>query len=195
VKRNSRIILVVFLIGLSLLIVTVMRTNSAPVHVSFGNEEEGATSGWIMYPDFLMFPRDFRVDIRANNTVDVYILDEVAVKQWNASKGLDAAWTYEDVRQGVFSEYAANRGGYAVLVYLPADNVTAIKVTLTFSGFEKDLFAASLAIIAVSVIALSVSSLITRRTKSAQKKLLSCIKREGKLVSFFLTSDHKGRNE
>jgi hypothetical protein len=171
VKKSLRIFVVVFLIGVSLLIVTLMRTNSAPGILSFGNEEEGATSGWVMYPDFLMFPRDFRVDIRANNTVNVYILDEAAAKQWNATKTLDAAWTYEDVRQDVFSEHADNRGGYAVLVYLPTDSVTAIKVTLTFSGFEKDLFAASLAITAVSIIAFSVLSLITRRTKSAQKKL------------------------
>ncbi len=169
--KRKRIILIFFLIGISLLIVTAMRTNSAPGVVSFGNEEEGATSGWVMYPDFLMFPRDFRVDIKANNTVDVYILDEVAVKQWNATKTLDATWTYKEVTQGVFSEHADNRGGYVVLVYLPADSVTAIKVTLTFSGFEKDLFAVSLAIIVVSIIALSVLSLITRRTKSAQKKI------------------------
>lgn len=164
-KRNSRIFVVVFLIGLSLLIVTLMRTNSAPTVLSFGNEEEGATSGWVMYPDFLMFPRDFRVDIRANNTINVFILDEEAAKQWNASKTLDAAWTYENVTQGVFSEHSDSRGGYAILAYLSTDSATAFKVTLTFSGFENDLLAASLVIIAVSIIALGVPSLISRKKR------------------------------
>lgn len=171
-KRNTRIFFVVFLIGLSLLIVTVIRTNSAPAVLSFGNEEEGATSGWVMYPDFLMFPRDFRVDIRANNTVNVYILDEDAAKQWNADRTLDATWSYEEIEQGVFNEQANSRGGYAVLVYLPADSATAIKVTLTFSGFEKDLLAASLAIIAVGIIAIGVSSLISRK-KRLETKLVA----------------------
>ena len=171
-KRNSRIFFVIFLIGLSLLITMVMRENSAPAVMSFGNEEEGATSGWVMYPDFLMFPRDFRVDIRANNTVDVYILDEAAAKQWNATKTLDAAWTYKDVTQGVFSEHANNRGGYAILAYLPTDSATAIKVTLTFSGFEKDLLVISLAVIAAGIVALNVSLLMNRRkVKNAQTKV------------------------
>jgi|AGTN01.1.fsa_nt_gi hypothetical protein len=170
-RRRSRFFLIVLLIGLSLVIVTVMRTNSAPRTMSFGNEEAGATAGWTMYSDFLMFPRDFTVDIRANNTVNVYILDEAEAEQWNATKTLDATWTYKDVTQGVFSEHANNRGGYAILAYLPPDSDTAIKVTLTFSGFEKDLLTASLAITAVGIIALGVSSLISRRTKSTQKPI------------------------
>lgn len=164
-KKSLRIFVVVFLIGVSLLIVTLVRTNSAPGILSFGNEEEGATSGWVMYPDFLMFPRDFRVDIRANNTVDVYILDEDAAKQWNATRTLDAAWSYKEVEQDVFNEHADSRGGYAVLVYMPTDSATAIKVALTFSGFEKDLLAVSLGIIAVDVAALAISLLISRRRK------------------------------
>lgn len=169
-KRSSRIFLAVFLIGLSLLIVTLMRTNSIPHVLNFGNEEEGATSGWAMYPDFLMFPRDFRIDIRANNTVDVYILDEAAAKQWNASKTLDAAWTYENLTQGVFSEHANNRGGYAILAYLPTDNATAIKVTLTFSGFEKDLLALSLTIVLADIIALGASLLVNRQNSNKKPK-------------------------
>jgi hypothetical protein len=194
VKRNSRIFFVIFLIGLSLLITMVMRENSAPAVMSFGNEEEGATSGWVMYPDFLMFPRDFRVDIRANNTVNVFILNEEAAKQWNATKTLDATWTYKNVTQGVFSEHAHSRGGYAILAYLPTDSATAIKVTLTFSGFEKDLLAASLVIIAVSILALGVLSLISRK-KRPETIWLPNKERNRKLVSFFLSPDYECHKE
>jgi hypothetical protein len=137
--------------------------------MSFGNEEGGATAGWVMYPDFLMFPRDFRVDIRANNTVDVYILDEVAARQWNASGTLDAAWTYKDIKQGVFNEHAYSRGAYAILAYLPANATTAIKITLTFFSVEKDLLVASLAIIATDSIAMGISLLIGQKNKNIQK--------------------------
>lgn len=171
-KRSSRFFVAIFLLGLSLLIVTVMRTNSAPHTMSFGNEEGGATAGWVMYPDFLMFPRDFRVDIRANNTVDVYILDEAAARQWNTDRILKAAWTYEDIKQGVFNEHADSRGAYAILAYLPANATTAIKVTLTFSGFEKDLLVVSLAILAADTVALIVSLPINRRkTPTLNQKL------------------------
>jgi hypothetical protein len=170
VKRSLRIFVVIFLIGVSMIIVTLIRTNSAPGVLSFGNEEEGATSGWVMYPDFLMFPRDFRVDIRANNTVNVYILDEVAAKQWNATKTLDASWTYKDITQGAFSEHADSRGGYALLVYLPIDNATAIKVTLTFSGFERDLLVASIMIIGLDILALEGSLIIDQRNKRGKNK-------------------------
>jgi hypothetical protein len=156
VKRSTRLIIVIFLIGLSLLIATLMRTNSTPTVLSFGNEEEGATSGWVMYPDFLMFPRDYRVDIRANNTVDVYVLDQAAAEQWNASGTLNAMRSYKAIEQGVFNEHVDIRGGYAILVYMPTDSVTAIKVTLTFSGIEKDLVAFSLIIMAAGLVVLNI---------------------------------------
>jgi hypothetical protein len=134
--------------------------------MNFGNEEEGATSGWVLYSGFLMFDRDFSVNIRANNTVSVYILDETAVKQWNTTKIVNATWAYEDIAGGVFSEQADGRGGYAVMVYLPEDSVTAIKVVLTFSGFEKDLLIASLTIISVSILSLAILSTINLRNNN-----------------------------
>lgn len=164
-KRGLRLCLIVFLIGLSLLVVTVMRTNSIPRVMNFGNEEEGATSGWIMYSDFLMFPRDFSVTIRANNTVSAYILDEGAVKQWNNSKTLDATWSYENVVQGVFNEQTNHRGGYALLVHLPENSTTAVKVTLSFSGFEKDLLILSIAIIGTGMLSTAALRLTTLKNK------------------------------
>jgi hypothetical protein len=133
--------------------------------MNFGNEEEGATSGWVLYSDFLMFDRDFSVNIRANNTVSVYILDEAAVRQWNTSKIVNAVWAYEDVMAGVFSEHSNGRGGYAVLVYLPDDSVTVIKVAFIFSGFEKDLLLVSLSIISVSILSLIALLLSRLRNK------------------------------
>jgi hypothetical protein len=164
-KRSSRFLITVFLIGLSLLLVTVIRMNSAPHTMNFGNENEGATAGWTMYSDFLMFPRDFTVDIRANNTVNVYILDEADAKQWNTTHTLDATWSYDGITQGQFSEHDDSRGAYAILTDLPPDRATTIKVTLTFSGFEKDLLTLSLAIIAADIMAFGALLLINRRKR------------------------------
>lgn len=164
-KKSFRVSIAILLIGISLLMVTAIRTNSIPRRMSFG-DEEGDSSGWIMYSDFLLFPRDFRVDIRANNTVNVYILDEAAARQWNTDRSLKATWTYEDIQQGVFNEHADSRGAYAILTYLPA-NATAIKITLTFSGLEKDLLLISLVIMAVGMITMAISLLI--KWKSSKK--------------------------
>jgi len=153
-RQCLRLCLIVLLIGLSLLAVTVVRTNSVPSLLNFGNEEEGETCGWVLYSEFLMFDRDFSVSIRANSTVSVYILDDVAVKQWNATKSVNAVWVYENVVNGVFSEQSNGRGGFAVLVYLPEASVTAIKVAFTFSGFEKDLLITSLTVISVGILSL-----------------------------------------
>jgi hypothetical protein len=154
-KKSLRLCVVIFLIGLSLLFVVVVRINSVP-RLSFGNEDGGDTSGWVMYPEFLMFYRDFRVDIRVNDTVSVYILDEVAVKQWKDSKIVDAVWAYENVVGGVFSEQANGRGSYAILVHLPDESITAIKVALTFSGFEKDLLIFSSIVFCVGILSSTV---------------------------------------
>jgi hypothetical protein len=164
-KKSLRLGLVVFLVGLSLLVVTVVRANSVPRIMNFGNEVEGATNGWVLYPDFLMFDREFSVSIRANNAVNVYILDDVAVKQWRSDKSVNAVWAYEDVVEGVFSEQPTGRGGYAGLVYLPEDSDTNIKVALTFSGFEKDLLRFSLAIVGVGILSLAASLLINLRKR------------------------------
>lgn len=174
-NRGLRLCLVVLLVGLSLLAVTVVRVNSVPRLMNFGNEEEGATCGWVLYSDFLMFNRDFSVNIRANNTVSVYILDEAAIKQWNTAKIVNAAWAYEDVVGDVFSEQANGRGGYAVLVYLPEDSVTAIKVVLTFSGFEKDLLIASLTIVSVSILSFVTLVIINQRNRSLINTNSKCV--------------------
>ena len=165
VKRSLRLGLVVFLVGLSLLAVTLVRVNSVPKTMNFGNEVKGDTSGWVLYPDFLMFDRDFSVNIRANNTVSVYILDETSVKQWNIDKSVNAVWSYEDITEGVFNEQPNGRGGYAVLVHLPEDNATAIKVTLTFSNFEQDLLMLSLAIVGVGILSLVLLFIINLRKR------------------------------
>jgi len=176
-NRGLRLCLVVLLVGLSLLAVTVIRTNSVPRLMNFSNEEEGATCGCVLFSEFLMFDRDFSVSIRANDTVSVYILDDAAVRQWNTAKIVNAVWAYEDIAGGVFSEQAIGRGGYAVLVYLPEDSVTAIKVVLTFSGFEKDLLTVSLTIISVSILFLSIIVIINLRNKK-QTTLMASKKRE-----------------
>jgi len=165
-KRGLRLCLFVLMIGLSFLVVAAVRINSVPRFMSFGNEDEGATSGWVLYPDFLMFDRDFSVTIRANNTVSVYILDATTIRQWNVNKTVDAVWAYENVVDGVFSEHPEGRGGYAVLVYLPEDSVTSVKVILTFSGFEKDLLTFSVGIVAVGALSLVVLLSTNLRNKS-----------------------------
>src|SRR5215469_3714263 len=111
-NRGLRLCLIVFLIGFSLLIVTVVRTNSVPRIMNFSNEDMSDNSGWVLFSDFLIVPREFRIDIRANDTVSVYILDETAIKQWRTDKTTVATWIYEDVAQAVFNEQANSRGGY-----------------------------------------------------------------------------------
>lgn len=166
-RGNLRLSTLILLIGLSLILVTAIRTNSVPHTMSFDNEA-AATTGWVMYPDFLLFSRDFSVDIRTNNSVDVYILNESAAKQWSNSGVLEAAWAFENIEQGVFSERSTNRGAYAILVHLPEDNATVVKVTLTFSGFEQDLLAVSVFVIIAGVETLAASLFLNRNgTKKA----------------------------
>ncbi len=163
-KKSLRLGLIVFLVGLSLLVATAVRSNSMPKNLNFGNDIEGATSGWVLYPDFLMFDRDFSVNIRANNTVSAYILDDAAVKQWNIDKSINTGWSYENITEGAYSEQPTGRGSYAVLVHLQEDNATTVKMTLTFSGFEQDLLMLSLAIVSVGILS-SVTLLIINRRK------------------------------
>ncbi|MDR0797246.1 MAG: hypothetical protein LBE70_00785 [Nitrososphaerota archaeon] len=157
--------MVVLLIGLSLLAVTVVRANSVPRLMSFSNEETGATSGWVLYPSFLMFDRDFSVSVRAGNVVNVYILDEAGIEQWHDDQSVDAVLVYENISDGIFSEPHKGRGGYAVLVYLPEDDVTYIKVAFTFSGFEKDMWLCSLTTTIAGILLLSVILLSTKIKK------------------------------
>ncbi len=174
-KKSLRLGLAVFLVGLALLAVTLVRVNSVPKTMNFGNDVKGDTSGWVLYPDFLMFDREFSVNIRANNTVSVYILDDAAVKQWNIDKSVNAVWSYENITEGVSNEQPTGRGDYAVLVHLPENNATTIKITLTFSGFEKDLLMFSLAIVGVGILSLVALLIINLRKR---KKLGTTTKSE-----------------
>jgi len=152
------------MIGLSFLMITLVRSASTYGPASYGGEDNVPSNGWNMHPAVLLAPRELSLDIKANNTVNVYILDEAAAEQWNMDKTLRPTWAFENITQKTCTVQINDREAYSILTYLPT-NATAIKVTATLYGVETDLLWVSVIFTIIGITVITISAVIKRGTK------------------------------
>jgi hypothetical protein len=92
---------------------------------------------------WLCSPRELTVEIQTNSTADVYILDAEGAALWDTDETLKPLFTFEGVKRETFTVLPTTRGVYSIVFNNPSNEPTAIKVTLTFSGVERDFLLAS----------------------------------------------------
>lgn len=167
-KKLTRIGIVVLIIGASLLFVTILR-GSSPTNIGGGGEDAPADK-WTLHPACLFPPKDVIVEVNANATIDVYILDANGIKQWESDGTLEPRWTFEGIKQDKFTLPITERGTYAILTHNIQNLPTAIQVSLTFSGYERDLLWASVAFIVTGIILAIVSLVKSWRPQAAIRR-------------------------
>jgi hypothetical protein len=152
-------------IGLSFLGGTLFRSNTTN---SFGygalfpidahswsvDNETGTINARYFWP-----PRDIRMEIQSNATIDVYILDDEGVNLWQSERTLKPLWAFQNVTQQVLTKEVLSRGEYAILIYNPTESSAGFEINATLYGFEKDLIILSI-IFSLSGLAFIVATLI-----------------------------------
>jgi hypothetical protein len=160
-KKLTRLGVIVLIIGVSLLFVTILR-GSSPANIGSGGED-APPDKWSLHPAFLLPPRDASIEIKANATIDVYVLDANGINAWQSEGTLEPRWVFENTKQEKFTIQIPERGHYAILTHNIQDTPTAIQVSLTLYGYEQDLIWGSAIFVAAGIIILIISLVKSRR--------------------------------
>jgi hypothetical protein len=110
-------------------------------------------------------PRDLRMEIRTNATVDVYLLDEEGIKLWTLDQTLKPFASFKDVQSDVFTVSLPYRGQYGLLVCNPTGSSAAFEVNCLIYGFESDLLWISIICMCAGVVFLVSSLLMLKKMK------------------------------
>ncbi len=97
-----------------------------------------------------------------------YVLDADGINLWKSGGLLEPCWVFEDTKQDQFTVQIVERGSYAILTHNIQESPTAIQVTLTFSGYERDLLWASIIFVVAGVL-IAVLSSVKLRNKGANE--------------------------
>ncbi len=169
-KKLTRLGVAIILVGISLLLVTVLRGGSPDGPFSFTGGELAANA-WSNYLNaWLCSPRDLTVGVQANATIDMYIVKAGGYGLWEVNETLKPLWTFRGIKQETFTIQPGNRDVCSILIHNPSSVAATVKATITFSGLERDLLWSSFAFIIVgfTVIIFSVAVNIFRK-RSVEK--------------------------
>jgi hypothetical protein len=129
--------------GITLFATTIIRGNTAETCV-YSPFLFGLSSNDWSNTSYLCSPRDLRIEVKTESTVDVYIFDEKGLRSWIEKGELEPLWSAEHTHKGLFTSEVYSRGKYTLLVHNPNNSSITIEVIMTFHGLEKDLLWASI---------------------------------------------------
>ena len=157
-KKLTRLGVIVLVVGVSLLLTTIYRSNSQE-GINRMQWMGTPAEGFIYDSRFLLPPRTCQINLNASSEVDVYILDEEGIRLWEEEETLEPIWNSSGAKQHTGTFDVNKRGEYAQLVYNTHNASTTIQETVRFSGIEKDLLVVSVAVTAVGLAVVAVSFL------------------------------------
>jgi hypothetical protein len=160
-KKLTRLGVIVFIAGISLLVATVYRGNSP---VSFGRFHMlgTASDGFVFDTRFLLPPRTCQIQLNATSEVDVYILDEEGITLWEKEGILEPVWNSSGAKEHTGSFEVNRRGEYAQLIFSIYNASVTTQQSVRLSGIENDLLVVSVAV-TVSGLATVAASIILKK--------------------------------
>ena len=173
-KRLAKAGILILVIGLSFLAGTLYRSTSEGDGFSTGTMFGLTSETWgTVANSYFLAPRDYRMEVKANMTIDVYVLGSEGIRLWRAESKLEPVRSFEGVKQQVVTFHLDNRGDYALLVHNPSGEAAGYELSVSGYGIETDLLYTSLIIIVLGAV-VTIASLIPRgspsRKQSSAKK-------------------------
>ncbi len=192
-NRLTKTGILIIVIGLSFLVGTLYRSTKEGGGGSIGSGFDGlAPDDWSprgntgssgAFGAYFQVPRDFRMDVKSNGTLDVYVLNSEGIRLWNTEGTLAPACSFEGVKQQVVTFHLNSRDNYMLLVHNPSKEAVEYLIEYSGYGIETDLLYASLGITALGAV-VTIAGLISRgsrgRKQSAvHKRRCSASRRSG----------------
>lgn len=175
---------ILLVIGVSFLVGTIYRgTNTVgfTCRSLFGIPADGWSVKSTNIITYAFPPRDLRLELRVNGTVDIYLLDKEGIKLWFSDGTLKPVWSAKNVSAQTFSIQLPHRDTYGFLAYNPNNSTTTFEVDGQLYGFERDLLWFSLGAIATgSVITIASTTALKKKNK---KPVIALVKENKDSVS------------
>ena len=159
---------IVFLvIGISFLAGTIYRSTNTPsgttgFELPPSQQSSSSLRSVLTYP---LPPRDLRLELKTNATVDVYLLGNEGVKLWISDGTIVPVWSVKNASSQTFSVQLHSREHYGILAFNPNNSTVTLDVREVLYGYERDLLWFSLATIATGLV-ITVASRIALKDRS-----------------------------
>ena len=182
-NRLTKAGILILVIGLSFLAGTLYRSTSEGGGGSTGSDISGiepnawsirgnVSDGSSAYFSYFLAPRDYRITVKTNATIDVYVLNAEGLRLWSAEGKLEPVRSFEGVRQQVVTFHLDNRDYYGLLVHNPSETAAGYDLSMSSGyGIETDLLYASLGIIVLGAVVTIVG--LIPKGNSGQKRSAS----------------------
>jgi hypothetical protein len=172
-KKINRFGIIVLVIGLSFFVVTILRSSSPCVSFSVGKDAIVLSDDWQLYQDFLFPPQILRIEIDANTTSNVYVLDQKGINLWEENQSLEPIWSLTEITQQVETIQVGSRGTYGILLQNISDEPGTIRVTSSLYGIEADLLFGSIITLILGAVIIILSRgqsfLLPRKSQKSSK--------------------------
>jgi hypothetical protein len=125
------------------------------------------SSGHIVH-SYFWSPRELRLSVNSNSTIDIYIVDSEGIKSWTFDEVLKPVWSATGAFQETFTLQINSRDTYAIIVYNPTNVTTKYDMHATLFGYEKDLLWISIVFTVIGLIISAISLIPLRKPKTKQ---------------------------
>jgi|WetSurMetagenome_2_1015567.scaffolds.fasta_scaffold08169_6 hypothetical protein len=151
-KKLTRLSLVLFVIGISLLAVTLVRGNTSFSFTRLFMQNFGSSEWELGFNAFFAPPRILRMVVNLSSPVDIYVLTGNEVRLWKSSGTIDAIGVFQGVERSTITLQLPDRGEYNVLIHNLSNSSVAGEVKLMLYGLESDLLYTSIGLSIVGII-------------------------------------------
>jgi hypothetical protein len=171
-KNLTKVGIMILVIGVSFFAGTIYRSHST---YGYGTRSLfGLTSNsWSFNATYtssgfkcFFAPREYRIEVKSNATLDVYLLDADGVTLWLSECSLVPVWSVNEVKQDIYIADLTKRCDYTLLVYNPTNSTADYEIQFTVYGFEKDLFLVSIILISTGLLVIFIALLISQKHKN-----------------------------
>ena len=167
-KRLTQLGVILLVMGLSFLAGTFYRSNSTnsfgtgnPIGLSQYTWSGSSETRKISH--YFLAPRDLRMEVKTNATVDLYILDVEGMHLWSSDATLKPIYSFMGIQQEIFKLQISRRGEYGFLIYNPTNASAVYEINVALHGYEKDLLWVSAGFTLVGLVIISISLIVLRR--------------------------------
>jgi hypothetical protein len=171
-RTVTKVGIVVIVIGLSILASTYYRSSSTSSYKVLSTDALAVKpQSWSASPESPSFntlflaPRDLRLELQSNTTIDAYLLDSEGLHRWTSDETFYPLWAANGVSQDVFVFQITLRGEYAFVVYNPTNSTAPYELHITLYGFEQDLLWSAIVLTASGLVLVAVSELQSHVSK------------------------------
>lgn len=169
-NKIARLGVILIVIGLAILPAMTLKVNAPINSFAVGGSTGVAPDSWTIYPDYLWPPQDLKINVNANSTIDLYILNGAGVQAWQIKKELKPLYSLLNITHQITAIHLPYRGQYGVLIHNNPASSTSFTVSMVLFGVIVDLLWLAIGFIIIGVILLLAAHIRSRKNNLKTKR-------------------------